>query len=99
MGHPVKVLARSMVIDHVNHEVYVDGVSLPWHLGVDGPQVESFDSAVLTVSIPVLVDGIVEIVTSDRRHIVDTALGDVGEWARRHVREGILAAYPDLILP
>jgi hypothetical protein len=93
------VFAQTATIDHGRGEIHIDGISLPWAIALPGPTVEQFDSdlPLLTVNIPVFVESAVTVITGEgRREVWDPVLGNVGENARRYVREAFQAAYPDL---
>lgn len=94
-------LAGSVIIDRYQHTLTIDGVEFPFYLAEPGPQVDGFDIdfPIAKVAIPLLVDGIVEIRMDDgRSEFHDPEHGEVGAWARRLVREGLLERLPWLDL-
>jgi hypothetical protein len=87
--------AKRVLIDHVEHEVWIDGFKIPWWIGFDGPEVEHDPlTRTHTLTIPILVDGFIAIAGEGTETIHDPVLGDVGAAARRMVREGFLEAFP-----
>ena len=100
MGAMKRVFAKSAFVDHERHTLTIDGVEIPWWLA-DEPVINKMDPdfPILELTLTVLVDGIAIINTGEHGvRVVDPVLGDVGEYARRKVREEMLAAYPDLTI-
>ena len=94
-----RVFAQTATIDHGKAEVRIDGVLLPWWVDGEGPTITKHpDVPVLIVNVPFLIESAVTEVTGHgaRGAVWDPVLGNVGEWAKRFVREQMLAAYPGL---
>lgn len=96
-----KALAKTAVIDYVDHRIVIDGVQLPWHLAAPGPDIDMMDPEipVVTLNLPIIIDGNVLIRTAENSHLIDPIEGEIGSWARRIVREELLKRFPDLDLP
>lgn len=90
-------LARSMVLDATTG-VLINGQPFPYWVSEDVHVEPGGRDGVTIVNLPLLVDGVVLIVDhKGSRRVIDGALGglgDVGEWARNHVREELAAAFP-----
>lgn len=89
-----KVFARRIVIDHSQGNISVDGVVLPWLIAEQGPQVSADPPGVIEVSVPLLVNGTVEVRNLPAPRVYDSELGDVGAYARELVRSQLAEAYP-----
>lgn len=91
-------LASSVTLD-MNEGVFIDGIKFPFYVA-DGAVVTAGRDLITAVSLDLFVDGVVTVLDRDggRRIYVDGE-GDVAEWARRLVREGLLERIPDLELP
>lgn len=93
--------AQSVVIDHVRHQVVIDGIAFPWHIEPD-PQVTSAGTGIpiSVVTLGVFVDSTVEVRTSDRRTFYHEGT-EVGKFARELVRQGFAEAdnYPWALPP
>ena len=88
-------LAHSMTCDYRTGVVEIDGVPLPFYISEDGPSVETEPQGfVSTVWLPVMVSGVVTIRTDKGPQSYDPSVGEVGEYARRLVREGLLERLP-----
>lgn len=91
-------VAKSAVLDW-GKGVFIDGHQLPWAVGVD-IDVTSGPMQITEVHLTLLVHGTVVVRhRNGEREVHDTVLGDVGECARRFVRDGICSAHPWLRLP
>jgi hypothetical protein len=95
-----KTFARDVVINREGGSLTIDGVEIPWWLAEE-PQVTSLPGFPINqVTLTLQVEGRITIIAEDEPPtIIDPVLGDVGAWAREHVRAGLKAAYLDLVLP
>ena len=94
-----RVFAQTATVDHGKGEVRIDGVLLPWWIEGEGPTITKMDDVpVLVINVPILIESAAtEITGHGQRGVVwDPVLGNVGEWAKRFVREQFRATYPDL---
>lgn len=91
-----RVLANSAIVDHVRGRAIIDGIEFPFYLEEHGPVVEQMGfENVAIVSLPVLVAGTVVQRFQDRPdRVFDPEFGDVGEYARRFVREALVESFP-----
>jgi hypothetical protein len=91
-------LASSVTLD-MNEGVWIDGIKFPFYVA-DHAAVTAGRDLITTVSLDLFVDGVVTVRDRDgKRRVYDGREGDVAEWARRLVREGLLERMPDLELP
>ena len=89
-------MARSMTLEY-GRGIDIDGIPFPFAVDID-VDVQPNDG-VTVVTLPVYVNGVVTIVRQDGQpHHIDPVEGDVGEWARRIVREGLVESLPWLRL-
>lgn len=84
------IFARTARIDTRGGDIHIDSVRLPYWLA-EQPTVEPVGDRVpmQIVTLKVLVEGAVVIVGDLGSRIFDPIEGEVGEWARRLVREGL----------
>jgi hypothetical protein len=93
-----RALARTATLDLHEGYLSIDGVRLPWWLAKVDPEIAV--DGVVELGVTFLIDGPVTLVgDASDVYIVDQELGEVGSWARRHVRRELLQAFPDLVLP
>jgi hypothetical protein len=80
--------------------IVLDGETFPFWV-TDDVEIEGLTRDELTVlRIGVVVDGVAVVLDRHgKRTVVDPELGDVGAYARRVVREGLLEAFPWLAVP
>lgn len=83
--------------------VLLNGEPFPYWVSEDIDIEPGGRGGVTIVNLPLIVDGVVLIVDhKGKRRVIDGAfgdgLGDVGEWARQHVRQELEAAFPWLRL-
>lgn len=79
--------------------VLLNGEPFPYWVGEDIDVEPGGPTAITVVRLPLYVDGVVLIVDrKGKRRVIDgdlaNGLGDVGEWARQHVRDELGAAFP-----
>lgn len=88
-------------IDHVEGQVFMDGVRLPWYFANEGPTIEKVEGIPMhLVHLPVFVEGVITLVDDDgTKTSYDPVLGNVRKWASDFVRRGFAEAYPSLNLP
>ena len=91
-------LARTVDLDW-GRGVTIDGIEFPFHVSED-IDVENDSGVLNVVTLRLFVDGLVTLRTREgKRSTYDATEGEVGIWARRLVREGLLERIPDLTLP
>jgi hypothetical protein len=79
--------------------VFIDGIKFPFYVSEEATVTAGSD-LITTVSLDLFVDGVVIVRDRDGgRRVYDGREGDVGEWARRLVREGLLERVPWLTAP
>lgn len=96
-----RVIAGDVLIDHVEHQVYIDGVRLPWWFTIDGPEVSKVEGVPMhVITLPIYAEGEVTILADDgSKQVHDPVLGNVRQWARNYVRQQFALAYPWMDLP
>lgn len=94
-------LLRSVVLDAQGggSGVLLNGEPFPYWVSEDIDIEPGGKGSVTIVNLPLLVDGVVLILDrKGKRRVIDgdltNGLGDVGEWARQHVRDELTAAFP-----
>jgi hypothetical protein len=91
-------LASTVTLD-MNQGVFIDGIEFPFYVA-DHAVVTAGPDLITTVTLDLFVDGVVTVRDRDgKRRVYVDGEGDVAEWARRLVREGLLERIPDLELP
>lgn len=94
-------IASSVTLD-MNEGVFIDGIKFPFYVSEEAT-VTAGPDLITTVTLDLFVDGVVTVRDRDgKRRVYDGRLdgeGDVGEWARRLVREGLLERVPWLSAP
>jgi hypothetical protein len=91
-------IASSVTLD-MSEGVFIDGIKFPFYVSEEAT-VTAGPDLITTVTLDLFVDGVVTVRDRDgKRRVYDRYEGDVGEWARRLVREGLIERIPDLDLP
>lgn len=81
-------LADTVVVDHQRSEIIVDGIVLPWWVEVD-PEVVN-QSPINVLRIGIQCEGVAVIISEDGdRTLIDPYLGNVGDWAKDRVLQGL----------
>jgi hypothetical protein len=91
-------IASSVTLD-MSDGVFIDGIKFPFYVSEETTVTAGTD-LITTVTLDLFVDGVVTVRDREgRRRVYVDGEGDVAEWARRLVREGLLERIPDLELP
>lgn len=82
-------LADTILVDHANFSLQVDGIELPWWVEPD-PEVVHIEGGVTVLRIGIQCEGVAIVIGEDgARKIIDPMLGDVGDWAKDRVLQGL----------
>lgn len=81
--------ADTVVLDHGAWSLKVDGIEIPWWVEPD-PEIVHLEHGVTALRIGILCEGVAMIIGEDgTREIIDPVLGNVGDWAKDHVLQGL----------
>lgn len=90
-----KRLADAIVLDGRTGDVRIDGVTLPWWISVD-PEVDMLDQpGVVTLRVGIMCEGVVTVINAGGDvETYDAKLGNVGDWAKDRVLQGLRERLP-----
>jgi hypothetical protein len=90
-------LASSVWIQMADNTLRIDGIEFPFYVSEDITVEPGGWERLTVINLPLVLDlaGVVVITSRDgERQVIDGQNGDVADWARRLVREGLLEALP-----